>query len=195
MKLLIVLLMSILTAGLARAEQLTLTDIAALKTKAPITQGSFQQTKQLKVLRKPLLSNGEFTYDQSKGVIWKTLKPMKSLLLVNGSKLLTGQAQQAVPAAFGKVFTALLGNNIEQLQEGFEASALGPAARWRVQLIPKDAFLKKIISKMTLLGDTELRSLEIIEASGNSTQIQFDNINHPLTLTPEQIADFERLSP
>jgi len=195
LKLLIAMLISFLSGGFAQAEEFGLTEIAALKTKATITQGSFQQTKQLKVLHKPLLSSGEFTYDQNKGVIWKTLKPIKSLLLVNGSKLLTGNAQQALPAAFGKVFTALLGNNFEQLQDAFLMTVLGPPAHWQIQLTPKDALLKKMITKMILIGDTELRSLEISETTGNTSQIRFENISHPLVLTPEQVTDFERLSP
>jgi hypothetical protein len=74
-----------------------LAEITARLVKTPITQGNFQQEKRLKILRKPLISTGTFTYHQSKGVIWKTVTPIPSLLLVNESHLLTGQGEQAVP--------------------------------------------------------------------------------------------------
>jgi len=172
-----------------------LTEIAERLAKTPIAQGDFHQQKHLKVLHKPLISTGTFTYHQDKGVIWKTLTPVISLLLVNESKLLTGQGEQAVPAAFGKVFKAMLGGDISTLTEGFNITGIDQKTSWQLELIPKDDMLKKIISTMVLSGDTELRNLEIREAGGNVTLITFTNITHPTQLSGEQEADFERLSP
>jgi outer membrane lipoprotein-sorting protein len=168
---------------------------AARLAKTPIAQGDFHQQKHLKVLHKPLISTGTFTYHQDKGVIWKTLTPVASLLLVNESKLLTGQGEQAVPAAFGKVFKAMLGGDISALTDGFNITGTDQKTSWQLELIPKDDMLKKIISTMVLSGDTELRNLEIREAGGNITRITFTNITHPAQLSGEQEADFERLSP
>ena len=91
-------LLFLLLSGSSHADDV-LTQITARLVKTPITQGNFQQEKRLKILRKPLVSTGTFTYHQSKGVIWKTLTPVVSLLLVNKSRLLTAQGEQAVPAA------------------------------------------------------------------------------------------------
>lgn len=172
-----------------------LAEITARLLKSPMTQGNFQQEKHLKILRKPLMSTGMFTYHQGKGVIWKTLTPIPSLLLVNESHLLTGQGEQAVPAAFGKVFKAMLGGDLNQLAEGFLITGEDKKTAWQLQLTPKDEFLKKIISTILLAGDTELRLLEIQEVTGNLTRISFTQITHPIQLTSEQEADFERLSP
>jgi outer membrane lipoprotein-sorting protein len=189
------LLLYLLAFGQGIAGEAVLTEIAARLAKTPIAQGDFHQQKHLKVLHKPLISTGTFTYDQNKGVIWKTLTPVASLLLVNESKLLTGQGEQAVPAAFGKVFKAMLGADISALTEGFSVNATDQKSSWQLELTPKDDMLKKIISTMVLSGDTELRALEIREAGGNVTRITFDNITHPAQLTGEQEADFDRLSP
>ncbi len=189
------LMLCLLAFGHAVAGDATLTEIAARLAKTPITQGDFRQQKQLKVLHKPLISTGSFTYDQSKGVIWKTLTPVVSLLLVNESKLLTGQGEQAVPAAFGNVFKAMLGGDLAELADGFSVTGTDQKTSWQLELAPKDEMLKKIISAILLSGDTELRWLEIRETGGNVTRITFDNITHPAQLTGEQEADFERLSP
>jgi outer membrane lipoprotein-sorting protein len=189
------LLLYLLAFGQGIADETALTGIAARLVKTPITQGDFHQQKQLKVLHKPLISTGTFTYDQNKGVIWKTLTPVVSLLLVNESKLLTGQGEQAVPAAFGKVFKAMLGGDLAELSDGFNVTGAEQKTSWQLELTPKDEMLKKIISTMLLSGDTELRNLEIRETGGNITRISFDNITHPAQLTGEQEADFERLSP
>jgi outer membrane lipoprotein-sorting protein len=189
------LLLYLLAFGQGIASEAVLTEITARLARTPIAQGDFHQQKHLKVLHKPLISTGTFTYHRDKGVIWKTLTPVASLLLVNESKLLTGQGEQAVPAAFGKVFKAMLGGDISALTEGFNVTGTDQKSSWQLELIPKDEMLKKIISAMVLSGDTELRNLEIREAGGNITRITFTNITHPAQLSGEQEADFERLSP
>ncbi|MEI7993902.1 MAG: outer membrane lipoprotein carrier protein LolA [Methylococcaceae bacterium] len=172
-----------------------LAEITARLVKTPITQGSFQQEKRLKILRKPLLSTGSFTYHQSKGVIWKTLTPIPSLLLVNESHVLTGQGEQTVPPAFGKLFKAMLGGDLNLLSEGFVITGEDKKPKWQLRLTPKDELLKKLISDMVLSGDNDLRLVEIRETGGNMTRIKFAQITHPTQLTHEQEADFERLSP
>lgn len=189
------LLLYCLAFSQAFAGEAVLTEIASRLAKTPIAQGDFHQEKHLMVLKKPLISTGTFTYDQNKGVIWKTLTPVASLLLVNESKLVTGQGEQAVPAAFGKVFKAMLGADIVALTEGFSVTGTDHKTSWQLELTPKDDMLKKVISTMVLSGDTELRKLEMREAGGNVTHITFNNITHPEQLSAEQEADFERLSP
>lgn len=172
-----------------------LADITSRLVKAPITQGTFQQEKHIKILSRPLMSSGLFTYDQSKGVMWKTLDPLPSLLLVNESQLITGQGEQNVPAAFGKVFKAMLGGDLNELTEGFLMTGENKDNAWQLQLTPTDQFLQKIISTITLSGDSELRTLELQEVTGNFTRIGFTQITHPNQLSTEQQADFENLSP
>ena len=193
-KFLKVLLVFLLSSGQSYADDV-LAQITAHLAKTQITQGDFQQEKRLKILRRPLQSTGSFTYHQSKGVIWKTLTPVASLLLVNDTRLLTAQGELAVPAAFGKVFTAMLGGNLNQLSDGFSITGADQKSSWQLELKPKDELLKKIISSIVLSGDNELRLLEIQEAGGNATRIEFDKITHPTQLTSEQEADFEHLSP
>ena len=188
------LLLFLLSFNYSYADDL-LTQITTRLAKTPITNGHFRQEKRLKILRKPLISTGIFTYDQSKGVIWKTLTPVASLLLLNDTHLLTGQGEQAVPAAFGKVFKAMLGGDLNQLTNGFSITGSDQKPAWQLELKPKDELLKKIISSIVLSGDNELRFLEIQETGGNLTHIKFDQITHPTQLTSEQEADFDRLSP
>jgi outer membrane lipoprotein-sorting protein len=190
-----ILLLYGLMLGSAFSDDAVLAQIAARMVKTPIVQGDFRQQKQIKVLRKPLVSTGTFTYDQNKGVIWKTLTPVASLLLVNEAKLLTGQGEQTVPAAFGKVFKAMLGGDLAALTDSFNAKGTEQQNSWLLELTPKDDLLKKVIAAIKLSGDTELRELEIQETSGNVSRIAFDNITHPDRLNGEQEADFDRLSP
>jgi Outer membrane lipoprotein carrier protein LolA len=187
-------LLFLLSFNLSYADDM-LAKITVRLEKSPMAQGYFQQEKRLKILRKPLISTGTFTYHQNKGVIWKTLTPIPSLLLVNESKLLIGQGEQAVPAAFGNVFKALLGAELNKLAEGFDITGTEQKTSWQLQLKPKDELLKKIISTILLAGDTELRLLVIQEVTGNQTRISFTKIIHPDHLSDEQQSDFEHISP
>jgi len=194
MKFIKILLLFLLSFNHSYADDV-LAQITTHLVKTEITQGDFLQEKHLKILRKPLQSTGTFTYHQSKGVIWKTLTPIVSLLLVNDTHLLTTQGEQAVPAAFGKVFKAMLGGDLKQLSDGFSITGSDKKTAWQLELKPKDELLKKMISIIVLAGDNELRSLEIQETGGNSTHIKFTQITHPAQLTRTQEADFEHLSP
>ena len=189
-----VLLLFLLSLGQSYADDV-LAQITTHLVKTEITQGDFQQEKRLKFYANRYSPQGTFTYHQSKGVIWKTLTPVASLLLVNDTRLLTAQGELSVPAAFGKVFKAMLGGDLKQLSDGFSITGSDQKTAWQLELKPKDELLKKIISSIALSGDNELRLLEIREAGGNITQIKFDQITHPTQLTAEQEADFEHLSP
>jgi hypothetical protein len=192
MKLLaIVLLLIPLRAGLAAD---LLAEIDARLVKTEMTEGRFRQEKNIKVLKNPLISTGVFIYHQSRGVIWRTLTPVSSVLLVNQTRLLTEQGEQALPPAFGRVFTAMFGGDLQAMNEGFDISGTNDKTAWKLQLKPKDALLQKVIVGMQLTGEKELQQIDIEEANGNFSRITFEHIIHPETLTPAQEADFERLS-
>jgi len=188
------LLLLLLSSNLSYGNDV-LTQSNARLVRTTVTQGMFQQEKHLKFLRKPLISTGTFTYDQNKGVIWKTITPIPSILLVNDAHLLTGEGEQALPPAFGRVFKALLGGEINRLSEGFAITGKDQKSSWQLLLTPKDELLKKVISIVVLTGDSDLRRLELYEVNGNLTRIQFSEITHPDRLSNEQQAEFERLSP
>lgn len=171
-----------------------LSEIGARLVKAEITEGSFRQEKNIKVLKKPLISTGTFVYRRSKGVIWQTLTPVPSMLLVNQTRLLTAQGEQSLPPAFGRVFTAMFGADVQAMEEGFDISGTRDKDTWQLQLKPKEALMQKVITGMQLSGDKDLRQIEIKEANGNFSRITFERIRHPETLTPAQESDFERLS-
>jgi len=187
------LVLCLLFSSHAYADEV-LPQITARLVKTAIAEGDFRQEKQLKVLRKPLISTGRFTYHHNKGVAWKTLTPISSLLLVNDTHLLTSQGEQTVPVVFGKIFTAMLGGDLAGLSDVFFITGTNQSASWQLQLSPKDELLKKVIDTMRLAGDDELRFVEIRESGGNISRIEFTRINHPAQLSPEQDADFARLS-
>jgi hypothetical protein len=164
-------------------------------SQANIVSGEFQQEKQLKFLKKPLVSNGDFTYQQKLGLVWKTKAPFASTLLLSETRLISNQIEREIPIGFGRIFASVLGGDIQQLDQDFIINGQLKNQSWDLILNPKKQALSKAIVMLKLVGDTELRLLEIHEVNGNVARIQFDKITHPTELSPQQVADFEPLLP
>lgn len=97
-------------------------------------RGNFVQSRQLKVLKKPLISQGQFIFDQTQGLIWQQVKPFESLLILKDKQLIQRDSQgrvqvskadaSASAAAMGDLLPslvrAMLGGDISGLSENFE---------------------------------------------------------------------------
>ncbi|NJA05529.1 outer membrane lipoprotein carrier protein LolA [Methylococcaceae bacterium WWC4] len=172
-----------------------LDQVRAILQPEPIAVGHFRQTKQLAFLQQPLVSEGEFVYAQSGGVIWNTVSPVASTVLIGGERMVSEQGEQALPPSFGQLIPALLGGDFAQLRTDFEIQGSVQARSWRLQFLPKDPLLAKIVAELVLSGDSDLRGFDILESGGNRSSTVFEHISHPAQLTPAQAAEFERLSP
>lgn len=172
-----------------------LSEIQQQLTKAEIVFGQFEQQKQLKFLQKPLITKGNFIYQNQRGLLWKTTSPLTSSLLITPKQIYSQQGTQAIPDSFGRLLPALLSADWQQLATDFEIKATQDGQNWQLLLLPKAALLAKAISQILLKGSQTLNSLEITETSGNSSLIRFAEISHPAQLSAEQISEFESLSP
>ncbi|MDT4331287.1 outer membrane lipoprotein carrier protein LolA [Methylomonas sp. MED-D] len=172
-----------------------LDQVRAILQPEPIAVGHFRQTKQLAFLQQPLVSEGEFVYAQSGGVIWNTVSPVASTVLIGGDRMVSEQGEQALPPSFGQLIPALLGGDFARLRTDFEIQGSVQARSWRLQFLPKDPLLAKIVAELVLSGDSDLRGFDILESGGNRSSTVFEQISHPAQLTPAQAAEFERLSP
>lgn len=193
-KLSLLLIVFLLAQHVVHAEAV-LGQIPTLLTITEVAQGKFRQEKRLKFLRKPLLSEGEFIYSRGRGIIWKTLSPVASVLFMNQKRLLLDQTEQVLPPQFGRIFQALLGGEVESLVNDFNIRAEEKKSNWHVHMSPKDEMMQKIVRAMELSGDTEVRSLDVEEVSGNVTKISFHGIAHSNQLTSGQLAEFARFPP
>lgn len=59
-------------------------------------RGHFVQSRQLKVLKKPLVSQGQFVFDKAQGLIWQQLSPFESLLILKDKQLIQKDSQGRV---------------------------------------------------------------------------------------------------
>ncbi|MGL4712832.1 MAG: outer membrane lipoprotein carrier protein LolA, partial [Shewanella sp.] len=59
-------------------------------------RGQFVQSRQLTVLKKPLISQGQFIFDRTQGLIWQQIKPFDSLLILKDKQLIQRDSQGRV---------------------------------------------------------------------------------------------------
>ncbi|WP_298771395.1 outer membrane lipoprotein carrier protein LolA [uncultured Shewanella sp.] len=159
--------------------------------------GDFTQYRQLKVLKKPLVSHGHFLFDQHRGLVWQQLRPFKSSLILKDKQLIQVNSQGHIqiqdagniPAASAlenimpSLLNAMLTGDIKQLEQDFSISFLQAKKQWQLGLIPKDPLVAKILPKMIIEGQTSINQLVLFSPNGDSSKIVFSHIqNRPLTM-------------
>lgn len=155
-------------------------------------RGQFVQSRQLKVLKKPLISQGRFIFDQTQGLIWQQTTPFESLLILKDKQLIQRDSQGRVQiskadasssaAAMGEVLPnlirAMLSGDINGLSENFELHFVSPVSansvspdngQWQLGLTPKDPIMQKAIAHMVLEGSDSLKALVLLSAAPNVT--------------------------
>ncbi len=176
----------------ATAPTPTLEQIASQLQSKPVQQGRFEQRKYLSILPKPLLSNGYFlfqSHDQSlndnhRQLVWQIESPLSSRLTFskqgilqeqNGQQQWLARGDQPGVATLGDVMTALLTNDWIHLQRYFGIQVLPDSNphTWQLQLRPREAPLAKMIERIEMSGDDQLRHIILWEAGDNRTEIDF----------------------
>ena len=157
----------------------------------------FSQKKQLKMLQKPLVSEGRFFFRAPGDIRWEYVSPIESILLAKGGdvrryvKRDASWVEERDPGlqAVGNVLRDMSG----WLTGDFESSPhfraeleAGPPVR--VILLPREAAVSSFIEKVVLTVSPRpgvLDSVEIVESPGNSTLIEFRNTETNVQLGKE----------
>lgn len=178
-------LIGLLVFSCAHAEskdKTLLANIGARLSSAAVVNQHFVQEKQLRVLKRPIRTEGLLLYRRDAGVCWHTRLPVVSTLVlgeqqlrqINGDDELVLKAEQQ-PALFGftRLFFAALSGRVDTLSEHFQARVEGDENHWRLDLIPRDALLKKFIESMHLEGGDRVERVRVAGYDGDMTRIEF----------------------
>lgn len=186
-------------AAAAAAPDETLVKLQQRVSQVPVLRGEFSQEKQLHGFRNPLRSQGEFVVARGRGVIWSTLRPFPSTLVLTGERVLSQQAdgsrrveldarQQPTLRAVNTMLMALVSGDAKALSERFELDPeLLEGDRWQLRMVPRTAALAKAFRQIQLEGDRHVRRVTIEEASGDRSILDFSAMRE----TPEALSDDE----
>ncbi|MDZ7699017.1 MAG: outer membrane lipoprotein carrier protein LolA [Deltaproteobacteria bacterium] len=170
----------------------TLAEFKAAAQKIHTLSADFIQEKHLKILSTPLLSHGVFYYEAPDHLRWEYLKPVKSLLLMNGSRVSryiwtedgfvenSGLGVSGMQGVFGEIHSWMKGDfgHDPAFQVVFEEPG-------RILLVPREKALHRLISKIVLLLSDQpgvIQSVTVYEGEDAFTRIVFKHIkvNAPL---------------
>lgn len=157
-----------------------------------IAAGTFTQRKFFRVLKKPIISSGEFYFDTHiSGLLWQTKRPVESSLILKEKRLYQknnqGQLSEIKAGAnISQLLISIMSGKLQALEQLFDISVAAQQSCY--ELKPKTGELTQIfdlISMCNQLDDQRKSSLVLYEKQGNRTEI--DIVISPLTTLPETI--------
>ncbi|WP_240979988.1 LolA family protein [Ramlibacter agri] len=169
----------------------------------PVVRGVFEQRKTVKGFRNPLVSTGDFVVARDRGVVWRTLQPFASTLVVTRDRVLARGADGSVarrlsaseePAvrAISETLFGVMAADLQALAQRFtiEGELVGREG-WKLALLPRDAALARWVQRVELEGEHFLRGVKLAEGSGDLTQIHLARHTTSAALRPEEESQFE----
>ena len=166
----------------------------------PVIRGSFEQEKTLSRLERTLKSSGNFIIAANMGMVWDTVKPFPSTLVLGGDFMIQSRpgGQKTVLSAQGNetflrmadVISAVFSGNAQKLLDSFAVYYSGGTAAWEIGLTPLDKTINSFAEKIIMKGDTVIRSIHIYEQNGDTIQYILSNHRYPAELDAHEKALF-----
>jgi len=160
-------------------------------------QADFVQSKHLKILTKPLLSQGRFCFQKPDSVRWEYDAPVRSVLLMNKGKVKRYTAgSRGMTEEFGEGISSMhvIVQEISLWSQGrFEESAhfkgeIKDGRELSIVLTPRDESFALIIKRIIIVPSPELKGgiklVKIVESEGNETLLEFSNVSLNEKISP-----------
>lgn len=166
-----------------------------------VVRGDFTQTRQLAGIKKPLVANGTFVVEKTRGVLWRTLTPFPQTLRVTQGEILQKDGDRVLmvlradqePAvnAISRVLFSLFAGDISALAEFFDYTGRIDGGVWQLSFTPRNDGLRAVIGSLSLEGGSVVRQVTLTSAAGDNTLIDFSNTSTAAALTDDERAQFE----
>jgi hypothetical protein len=172
-------------------------------TSEPVVRGGFEQRKTVKGFRHALVSSGDFVVSRQRGVLWHTLEPFASTLVVSRERVLAKNADGSVARrlsaseepglrAMSETLFGVMAADLSVLAQRFRIEGeLAGREGWHLVLLPADQALARWVQRIELEGDRFLRGVRLQEGNGDQTQIRLARHSTAATLSADEDAQFE----
>lgn len=183
---------------------MTLAEVAAQLSAPPVLRGRFEQSREVRMLSKPLHSSGHFLLSDL-GLYWRQEQPVASVMIADSERLLQsvgdGPLQSVdvvknpVVLTFSQSFLSIFQGDEARLREHFEVS-LQPgdvAGRWQISLKPVTYPVAEAIESINIDGREYIETLTVTSRSSEITTISFSDLQtEPVELTEHEIQLYAR---
>jgi len=166
----------------------------------PIAKGNFAQEKYLSRFNRSLKSSGNFIISAGQGMVWETLLPFPSSMIMEKDFIIQSRpdGQKSVLSAQGNetfmqmadVISAVFSGRSQGLLENFEVYFSGSVSNWNMGLLPRDSIIASFAMRITMSGDSAIRSISIFEQNGDIITYTLLNHTYPAELNEHEKAFF-----
>jgi outer membrane lipoprotein-sorting protein len=180
---LIVLLSS---AALALADDWSVAALMAELAQHKTGTAHFVETRYLAVLDAPLVSSGELSFSAPDKFVKSTLRPKPERLELDGDTVQIDRGRQHLSVELGEhpelgalveSIRATLNGDRQVLEQNYAVTLSGTRQKWVLGLVPRDARVLAVISRVTLSGSGGLLGLvEYQQADGDRSVMAIDNV-------------------
>jgi outer membrane lipoprotein-sorting protein len=166
-------------------------------------QADFIQTKSMKILAKPLISEGRFYYAAPDSFRWEYLKPLKSIVInhkgqtkryiYSSGKMVEDESggAQAMKIILSEINSWMSGNFDQN--PSFQAT-LKEATYTQITLTPAGQNMNGMLQKVIITvskKDAAVKSVNIIESDTSATIIAFKNTQTNKSIPESMFQDIE----
>ena len=177
----------VLIGGFVSIEVAVATDQSALDIhqlfelleQTPRTTSRFTEQQHIGILDQPITSSGTLTFVGPTHLEKHVLTPVESRFVVTADRLTIESAnrseqktyrlaQQPALKGFVEAFRATLSGDLQSLQRFYELKIYGTMRKWRLELTPTDAEVKKLIRYVRVHGSNGvISSVDIEQRNGD----------------------------
>jgi hypothetical protein len=166
-------------AGAAQLER-DLAPVAATLRQARTLRGAYSQSKTLHELPNPLLADGTYLFVKDTGIVWRTVRPFASELVITrnqivsrdagGGTLRIGADQQPGIRTVSGLFFAVFALDFATLETMFDLYSVHDGGRWRLGLKPKVA--AGTIGEIVVSGARYVERVRMQDRNGDLTDVR-----------------------
>jgi len=200
----LVLILSVAVSTVFAAGSVTFDSVCAQLSQHPNTTGNFTQVKKISAANRSLTSSGTFIFSLE-GIMWKTLKPFPSTLIVgmtsviqitpDGKKSVIDASNNQIFTSISTTLSAVFSGDTKKLYSAFDVAFSEAGGKWTAVLTPKDKTITAVMKSLTLSGQStsavaEFDSIVMTESGGDSITYTFADQQYPKELSNEEKANF-----
>ncbi len=168
---------SVAFASTCHADSFTIEQLMQDLAKAKPDHATFKEKKFIALLDAPVESSGELFFSAPDYLEKRTLLPQVESLIVEGNKILiergsktyyfTTQNLPELGTLINSIRGTLAGNR-NALERSFDLSLEGKVTDWRLQLIPTNEKMQKILKHIHITGNNnQIHSIEMAQVDGD----------------------------
>ena len=168
------------------AEAFALGALTTLLGRVKSGEATFIETRRIEMLDRTLQSSGRLSFKAPDSFVRETLKPRHEKLAVDGNTLTMSMGERsrtmqldASPeaAVIIEAVRGTLTGNRATLERLFETKVSGDAARWSLELVPRDLRLRGQVAAVRVSGrDAAAREVEVRLADGDRSVMTIEPV-------------------